>query len=364
VVIASSATRFQVEPMARELGVHHVLCTPVEVEDGICTGRIAGPPLWGPAKADAVARFADTHAVDLGASYAYANGDEDVDFLSTVGHPHAVNPGPGLAGMAARRQWPVLQCESAKRPLEPVPVGRTAAMWGGFFASVGTGIGLGLLNRNRRQGVDLATSLWGQLAPALGDIRFDVQGAEHLWSHRPAVFLFNHQSSFMDLLISFRLLEREFTIVAKKEVAQLPIIGQLFGLADVAFVDRSNRAKAIEALKPVVQKLRSGISVAVSPEGTRSLTPTVGPFKKGAFRMAMEAGVPIVPVVVRNAGELMWRDSQIARSGKIDVVVHPPLPTFDWTNDELEKRIAEVRDLYVDTLDNWPVHNADGDMVR
>jgi putative phosphoserine phosphatase/1-acylglycerol-3-phosphate O-acyltransferase len=233
-------------------------------------------------------------------------------------------------------------------------------MWGGFFASVGTGIGLGLVNWNRRQGVDLATSLWGQLGPALGDIRFDVQGAEHLWSHRPAVFLFNHQSSFMDLLISFRLLEREFTIVAKKEIAQLPVIGQLFGLADVAFVDRSDRAKAIEALKPVVQKLRSGISVAVSPEGTRSLTPTVGPFKKGAFRMAMEAAVPIVPVVVRNAGELMWRDSQIARSGTIDVVVHPPIPTFDWTNDELEKRIAEVRDLYVDTLDEWPVHGADG----
>jgi putative phosphoserine phosphatase/1-acylglycerol-3-phosphate O-acyltransferase len=330
------------------------------VEDGICTGRIGGPPLWGPAKADAVLRFADAHAVDLAASDAYANGDEDIDFLSTVGHPHAVNPGPGLAGTAARRHWPVLRCERAKSGFKPLPVARTAAMWGGFFASVGTGIGLGLVNWNRRQGVDLATSLWGQLGPALGDIRFDVQGAEHLWSHRPAVFVFNHQSSFMDLLISFRLLERDFTIVAKKEIAQLPVIGQLFGLADVAFVDRSNRAKAIEALKPVVQKLRSGISVAVSPEGTRSLTPTVGPFKKGAFRMAMEAAVPIVPVVVRNAGELMWRDSQIARSGTIDVVVHPPISTFGWTNDELEKRIAEVRDLYVDTLDEWPVHGADG----
>jgi putative phosphoserine phosphatase/1-acylglycerol-3-phosphate O-acyltransferase len=364
VVIASSATRFQVEPMARELGVHHVLCTPVEVEDGICTGRIGGPTLWGPAKADAVRRFADANAIDLAASYAYANGDEDVDFLSTVGHPHVVNPGSGLAVTAARQQWPVLRCVSAKRRLQPLPVGRTAAMWGGFFASVGTGIGLGLVNRNRRQGVDLATSLWGQLGPALGDIRFDVQGAEHLWSHRPAVFLFNHQSSFMDLLISFRLLERDFTIVAKKEIAQLPVIGQLFGLADVAFVDRSNRAKAIEALKPVVQKLRSGISVAVSPEGTRSLTPTVGPFKKGAFRLAMEAGVPIVPVVVRNAGELMWRDSQIARSGRIDVVVHPPIPTCDWTSEELEKRIDEVRQLYVDTLDEWPVHGTRGDKVR
>ena len=99
---------------------------------------------------------------------------------------------------------------------------RTAAMWGAFFASVGTGLTVGLLNRNRRQGVDLATSLFGQLAPALGDIKIKVQGREHLWSHRPAVFLINHQSSVMDMVVASRLLEREFTFVAKKEISSMP----------------------------------------------------------------------------------------------------------------------------------------------
>ena len=354
VAIASSATRFQVEPMAKELGVDHVLCTPLEVENGVLTGKLGGRSLWGPGKAAAVREFAQTHGVDLGASHAYANGDEDVDFLAGVGHPHPVNPGRGLAKVAGQRQWPVLRFQGGPNRFDPLPIMRTSAMWGAFFSSVGTGLTVGLFNRNRRQGVDLATSLYGQLAPALGDIKIKVQGGEHLWSHRPAVFLLNHQSSVMDMVVAFRLLEREFTFVAKKEISKLPVFGPLFSLADVLFVDRANTAKAVEVLATGVEKLRNGISVIIAPEGTRSVTPTVGRFKKGGFRMAMDAGVPVVPVVLRNSGELMWRDSQIARSGTVEVVVHPPIHVADWSLDELDKRVAEVRELYVRTLEDWP----------
>ena len=354
VVIASSATRFQIEPMSRELGVEHVLCTPLEVENGILTGKLGGRSLWGPGKAVAVHEFAEAHGVDLDVSHAYANGDEDVEFLSSVGHPHPVNPGKRLAKVAAQRQWTILRLQGGPKRFDPVPAMRTSAMWGAFFSSVGAGLTVGLLNRNRRQGVDLATSLYGQLAPALGDIAIKVQGGEHLWSHRPAVFLINHQSSVMDMVIAFRLLERDFTFVAKKEISKVPVVGQMFGLADAIFVDRSNTAKAVEALAPGVEKLRNGISVIFAPEGTRSVTPTVGRFKKGAFRMAMEAGVPVVPMVLRNTGELMWRDSRVARSGTVEVVVHPPIHVAEWSLDELDKRVAAVRDLYVHTLEDWP----------
>jgi putative phosphoserine phosphatase/1-acylglycerol-3-phosphate O-acyltransferase len=354
VAIASSATRFQVEPMARELGVEHVLCTPLEVENGVLTGKLGGRSLWGPGKAAAVREFAEAHDVDLGVSHAYANGDEDVEFLSSVGHPHPVNPGKGLAKVAAQRRWPVLRFQGGPSRFDPLPVMRTSAMWGAFFGSVGTGLTVGLFNRNRRQGVDLATSLYGQLAPALGDVKIEVQGSEHLWSHRPAVFILNHQSSVMDMVVGFRLLEREFTFVAKKELSRLPVFGQLFSLADVIYVDRANTAKAVEALASGVEKLRNGISVVIAPEGTRSVTPTVGRFKKGPFRMAMDAGVPVVPIVLRNSGELMWRDSQVARSGTVEVVVHPPIHVTDWSLDELDKRVAEVRELYIQTLEEWP----------
>src|SRR4249919_1439325 len=101
VVFASSATRFQVEPAARAMGVEHVLVTPVEIENGLATGRPGGPPLWRRGKADAVLAFAQDHGIDLDSSYGYSNGTEDVPFLSTVGRARALNPEPGLAAAAA-----------------------------------------------------------------------------------------------------------------------------------------------------------------------------------------------------------------------------------------------------------------------
>lgn len=103
VVLASSATRFQVEPAARALGVEHVLCTPLEVVGGVLTGRAAGPTLWRNGKADAVRSFGQEHDIDLAQSYAYSNGDEDVPFLSAAGNPHVVNPEDRLAETAANR---------------------------------------------------------------------------------------------------------------------------------------------------------------------------------------------------------------------------------------------------------------------
>jgi putative phosphoserine phosphatase / 1-acylglycerol-3-phosphate O-acyltransferase len=103
--------------------------------------------------------------------------------------------------------------------------------------------------------------------------------------------------------------------------------------------------------------VREGYSIAISPEGTRSPTPTVGPFKKGAFHMAMQAGVPIVPLVIRNAGELLWRGSKVMRSGTVDIHVLEPISVADWTADTLTERVNEVRDLFVRTLEDWPAED-------
>ena len=100
--------------------------------------------------------------------------------------------------------------------------------------------------------------------------------------------------------------------------------------------------------------VRSGTSVVMAPEGTRSLTPKLGRFKKGGFHMAVQAGVPIVPVVIRNAGEIMWRGAKTARTGTIQVVVHPPVPTAGWTIADIDRARDEMQQLYQDTLDDWP----------
>ena len=352
VVLASSATRFQVEPAARALGVEHVLCTPLEVVGGVLTGRAAGPTLWRNGKADAVRSFGQEHDIDLAQSYAYSNGDEDVPFLSAAGNPHVVNPEDRLAETAAKQGWPLLRFGGRGRP-GVQQLARTAAAYAGMFTAMGAGTAVGLLNRSRRRGVDTAVSLAGELGLGLAGVQLNVQGEQHLWDARPAVFLFNHQSQ-LDMLIICKLLRGGFAGVAKKELANDPIFGAAFRLADTAFVDRSSTTQGKRALEPAVQRLHDGVSLVVAPEGTRSPTPRLRPFKKGAFHMAMQAGVPLVPIVIRNAGELMWRDSRTIRPGRIDVVVHSSVPTVGWTKKRLDDGVERVHQLYLDTLANWP----------
>jgi HAD-superfamily subfamily IB hydrolase, TIGR01490 len=351
VVLASSATRFQVEPAARAMGVEHVLVTPVEFENGIATGRPGGPPLWRSGKAAAVRKFAAEHGIDLARSYAYSNGTEDEPFLSAVGIARPVNPEPGLAAVAAQRGWPIARFTSRGRSGALRRVVRTAAAAGGMIGGFTAGALLGLLGGSRREGVDLGIALAGDLGSALAGVELDVRGAEHLRT-RPAVFLFNHQSQ-LDVVILAKLLRGGFTGVAKKEVATMPGFGPLFRYADVAFVDRGNTEQAKAALAPAVERLREGISLVVAPEGTRSPTPALGPFKKGAFHVAMQAGVPIVPIVIRNAGELMWRGATTIREGTVQVSVLPPVPTDGWQIADLDRHVAEVREMFRRTLEDW-----------
>jgi HAD superfamily hydrolase (TIGR01490 family) len=350
VVLASSATRFQVEPAARAMGVRHIIVSPVEIVNGICTGRPGGPLLWRAGKAAAVRAFAADHDVDLRESYAYSNGDEDVPFLRTVGRARALNPGRELAAAARHYGWPVARFRSRGRA-GVRDIARTTVSLAGLFGGFTTGLAVGALTGSRREAVDLGITIGAELGSALAGVRLHVRGAEHL-ATRPAVFLFNHQSR-LDVIILAKLLRGGFTGVAKRELANSPGFGLMFRLADVAFVDRANAAQAHRALEPAVRKLRDGISLVIAPEGTRSATPALGPFKKGAFHVAMQAGVPIVPIVIRNAGELMWRGASTIRAGTVQVTVLPPIPTVGWTVQELDKHVQEVREQYLATLTDW-----------
>jgi putative phosphoserine phosphatase / 1-acylglycerol-3-phosphate O-acyltransferase len=351
-VIASSASKYQIEPVAADLGIEHILCTAVEVEDGVLTGRLAGPMLWGEPKAAAVREFARTNNIDRRASYAYANGAEDVPLLAAVGNPSALNPHPGLAAVARSQDWPIVNLREPRRPGLRALLGTAAAM-AAFNTGMGLGFAIGAVRRDPELGLNTAIPLACDGALAMAGVRLNVIGESNLWTRRPAVFIGNHQSS-LDVLIIGSLVRRNLTGVAKKEAKYDPrmvIGGQLM---DLAFIDRSNPESAKRDVNALVERIRSGTSVGIMPEGTRTSTPTIQRFKKGAFHLAMQAGVPIVPIVIRNAGELMWRRSMIINPGTVDVAVLEPIPTDDWTVEDLDARVAEVRQLFVDTLDNWP----------
>jgi putative phosphoserine phosphatase / 1-acylglycerol-3-phosphate O-acyltransferase len=214
-------------------------------------------------------------------------------------------------------------------------------------------VGLGLLTRNRRTGVNFFTAALGRALLTATGVNIQLLGKDNLTAKRPAVFIFNHRNQ-VDPFIAGRLVETNFTSVGKKELEKDPIAGTIGKVMDAAFIDRDNPKAAVESLKKIEELARKGLSILIAPEGTRLDTTEVGPFKKGPFRIAMSAGIPVVPIVIRNAEVIASRDSTTFNPGTVDVVVYPPISTDDWTVENLSDRIEEVRQLYLDTLKDWP----------
>ena len=224
----------------------------------------------------------------------------------------------------------------------------TAAM----VPAAAEGIVVGLLRRNRRNGVDQFMRRVADSQFFWAGVTLNVEGRDNLEAERPAVFIFNHKNNF-DIFVAGRLVGHDFTSVGKKEAAANPIGAAIGKLMDAVFIDRDDTAGAIAALQPVTEAVARGLSLVISPEGTRSKTGELLPFKKGPFRIAMAAGVPIVPIVIRNGEDLAPHNSMVMHSAKIDVKVLSPIPTSEWTVANLGKRIAAVEQLYGDTLADW-----------
>ncbi|MFP6640643.1 MAG: lysophospholipid acyltransferase family protein [Myxococcota bacterium] len=210
---------------------------------------------------------------------------------------------------------------------------------------------------DRRQALNRATSLWGSLGTRAAGIRLSVEGAEHL-DLRPAVFVLNHQSGIDPILVC-ALLRRDFVGVAKGRIRRNPILGPAFGFAGTVFVDREQGTDPERALWPGVEACQQGLAIAVAPEGRRGDGVSIGRFKKGAFHVALDTGAPIVPIVIRDAGQILPRSGWIMRSGVVHVRVLDPIPTTDWTSNSLNQRVEEIEALYRTTLGDAATWKAD-----
>ncbi len=183
--------------------------------------------------------------------------------------------------------------------------------------------------------------MWGARAGVwLSGVRTQAVGLEQLDPKQPYIFMSNHVSN-IDPPVIVPLLRRRMSIMAKEELFKIPILGTAMVLAQLVPVNRKNRESAIESVKRAVDVLRSGLSMLVYPEGTRSRDGKLLPFKKGPFHMAMEAGVPVVPLTVVGAYEI-WRKGEFAiHPGLATLVVHDPIDPGRFSDrDEL---MAAVR---------------------
>jgi putative phosphoserine phosphatase / 1-acylglycerol-3-phosphate O-acyltransferase len=364
VVLSSSALTIQVAPVAKFLGILNTLTNKFETnEDGILTGGVVKPILWGPGKAAAVQKFAGENGIDLKDSYFYADGDEDVALMYLVGNPRPTNPEGKMAAVAKRRGWPILRFSS--RSGGGITAQLRALAGVGSVVPVAAGaLGIGLLTRSRRRGVNFFTATWSQLLLTASGVELNILGEENLTAERPAVFIFNHRNQ-ADPVIVGALIRDNWVAVGKKELESDPIMGTLGKVLDSVFIDRDNPTAAVESLHQVEERARQGLSIMIAPEGTRLDTTSVGSFKKGPFRMAMAVGIPVVPIVIRNAEIIAARNSTTMNPGTVDVAVFPPISVSDWTVETLGDRIAEVRQLYVDTLADWPADELpDHDVYR
>ena len=174
-------------------------------------------------------------------------------------------------------------------------------------------------------------------------VRVNVRGLELLDPKQTYVFVSNHRS-YLDTAALFLFTGRRIGLLAKKELLKVPVLGVGMGFVNVMAIDRSNRESAIRTTDAAAERIRSGISFGVFVEGTRALPGELLPFKKGAFYMARQAGVPVVPVAIRHSDELMGKGTGEAQSGTMEMIFMEPVPTKNLATDEdINKLIAGVR---------------------
>ncbi|KAH8425524.1 1-acylglycerol-3-phosphate O-acyltransferase SLC1 [Aspergillus melleus] len=178
-----------------------------------------------------------------------------------------------------------------------------------------------------------------------------VSGNEHL-STRPAVFISNHQSE-LDVLMLGAVFPPYCSVTAKKSLRHVPVLGWFMALSRTVFIDRANRETAVKAFDSAADEMRTHRqSVFIFPEGTRSYSddPEMLPFKKGAFHLAVKAGVPIVPVVVESYSHILSPRNMRFNAGTIDIKVLPPISTEGLTPADVDDLTKSTQQSMLKTL--------------
>ncbi|MBM4314408.1 MAG: 1-acyl-sn-glycerol-3-phosphate acyltransferase [Deltaproteobacteria bacterium] len=189
-------------------------------------------------------------------------------------------------------------------------------------------------------------NLWARMLLWLTNTRVEVIGRENVLMNRPQIFMANHQSDF-DILIVLAHIPGQFRWIAKKELFKIPVFGKAMRNAGYIEIDRQNHEKALMSLDEAAQKIREGKSVVTFPEGTRSRDGKIKPFKQGMFHLAIRSGVPIVPISIIGANEIMPKRTLTVRPGRITMIIDRPVEVTGYTLDTRGELIEKIRDIIV-----------------
>ena len=183
----------------------------------------------------------------------------------------------------------------------------------------------------------------------LAGIRLTVVGQDELPVDQHFIYMMNHASN-LDVPAVFLVLPGEVRALGKKELFKLPVLATAMKMGGFIPIDRSNRDSAIQSMRGAAEIAREGASFLLAPEGTRSRDGQLLPFKKGGFYLAIDSGVPVVPITVRGAFELMPPGTFAIRPGTIEIFFHEPIPTSSLTHKDRGRLVGVVRERIASRL--------------
>lgn len=204
-----------------------------------------------------------------------------------------------------------------------------------------------LLRRDGSASIWWLRRVWAPVLLKVGGARLRVFGLENVDPRRPTLYVSNHQST-IDIPVMFMAIPANLRFLAKKQLRWLPIVGWYMWLAGFIFVDRGNHRRALASIETAARRIRSGMSLIVFPEGTRSPDGRVLPFKKGSFALALRAHVPICPVTIEGSGRLMPKNSWDITPGEIRVMIGKPIETQALGEGDRQRLIRQVREAIID----------------
>ncbi len=184
--------------------------------------------------------------------------------------------------------------------------------------------------------------VWCRMVALTIFARLRVHGTEHVQPGRPYIYMANH-ASLIDTPALFACLPYPFKIMAKKELFYVPFLGWHLWSSGNFPVDRGDARATARSVRRVIDGVRAGASLAVFPEGTRTSDGQVQEFKAGAFKIALRAGVPIVPVTIRGTFALLPKTTLAPRPGRVDVIIGAPIDTTAYTDKQLADLMLATR---------------------
>lgn len=187
------------------------------------------------------------------------------------------------------------------------------------------------LTFNRQFPLVVARTVFSPVLLWIAGIKLSVKGKENVPLNRSVIFVANH-CSHLDIGTLCKSLPVNLHFIGKKELAWVPVVGWYMWVAGHIFIDRSNKKKAIKSLEIASQKIKAGKSVVMYPEGTRSKNGKVGVFKKGAFHLAIQSSVDVVPVSIKGTFDVWPANSSKITPGKVFVEIGKPISSSNYIN--------------------------------